>query len=194
MPAAPTANRRPGEASSVAAVNEVRLRELVECHFASVWRFVRRLGVSHGDVDDAMQEVILVIARRLDDIVPGRERAFMMSTAYRVASDMRRARLRRAETDAEDTEAFADPAPGAHDLLEQRQARQLLDQVLDSLELELRAVFVLYELDGLTMAEIAEALELAPGTVASRLRRARQQFEARVARLEKSLRNTGGGS
>jgi RNA polymerase sigma-70 factor (ECF subfamily) len=106
---------------------------------------------------------------------------------------MRRARARRAEVGGDEAEGLPDPAPGAEDLIERRKARELLDRVLDSLEMELRAVFVLYELDGFTMAEIADALELAPGTVASRLRRAREQFETRVARLERSMRARGGG-
>jgi RNA polymerase sigma-70 factor (ECF subfamily) len=94
----------------------------------------------------------------------------------------------------DEAEALPDPTPGADELMERRKAREMLDRVLDSLEIELRAVFVLYELDGFTMAEIADALELAPGTVASRLRRAREQFEARIARLERSLRDPGGVS
>lgn len=190
LTAAPTPTRRSGASAAVPA-SEARLRQMVEENFGSVWRFVRRLGVAEGDVDDAVQEVILVAARRLDDIEAGRERAFMMATAYRVASDMRRARARRGEVGGDEAEALPDPTPGADELMERRKAREMLDRVLDSLELELRAVFVLYELDGFTMAEIAETLELAPGTVASRLRRAREQFEARVARLERSLRDPG---
>lgn len=193
MSAAPSSTRRPG-ATVAAVANEARLRQMVDDNLASVWRFVRRLGVAEADVDDAVQEVILVAARRLDEIEAGSERAFMMATAYRVASDMRRARARRGEVDAAEADALADPTPGADVLLERRNARVLLDQVLDSLQLELRAVFVLYELDGMTMAEIAGALELAPGTVASRLRRAREQFEARVTRLERRLREPGGES
>jgi RNA polymerase sigma-70 factor (ECF subfamily) len=65
-----------------------------------------------------------------------------------------------------------------------------LDRVLAAMPLDLRAVFVLYELDGFTMAEIAENLDLSPGTVASRLRRGREQFDARVERL--SARWNGG--
>jgi RNA polymerase sigma-70 factor, ECF subfamily len=160
---------------------------MVQENLQPVWRFARRLGVAEPDVDDVVQEVILVAARRLDEIDTGSERAFMMSTAYRIASDMRRARARRAEVAADEAASVPDPTPAPDALVEQHKARALLDEVLDSMPLELRAVFVLYELDGLTMAEIADTLTLAAGTVASRLRRARELFESRVAKLERRL-------
>jgi RNA polymerase sigma-70 factor (ECF subfamily) len=170
---------------------EDRLVGLVEAHLPNVWRFVRRLGVPEHDVDDVVQEVILIVARKLDAIATGSERAFMMSTAYRVAADFRRARTRRVEVDVDDAHELADPTPGPDALADQHRARELLDQVLDAMPMDLRAVFVLYELDGFTMAEIAETFELAPGTVASRLRRGRELFEARIGRLEKRLGRGG---
>jgi RNA polymerase sigma-70 factor (ECF subfamily) len=69
-------------------------------------------------------------------------------------------------------------------LAQRRRARELLDEILDAMAFDLRTVFVLYEVEELTMAEIAEALDLPPGTVASRLRRARADFQRRVARLQ----------
>jgi RNA polymerase sigma-70 factor (ECF subfamily) len=66
--------------------------------------------------------------------------------------------------------------------MDRERARDLLDRVLDEMDLDLRVVFVLYELEEMTMADIASSLELAPGTVASRLRRARADFGERVAR------------
>ena len=73
---------------------------------------------------------------------------------------------------AADPEAFA----------QNQQMRALFTQVLEQLALDLRAVFVLYELEDFTMAEIAQTLQLPPGTVASRLRRAREAFEKLAAR------------
>ena len=164
---------------------------MVSAHLPNVWRFVRRLGIAEHDVDDVVQEMIVVVARKLAAIQTGSERAFMMSTAYRIASDHRRAKQRRVEVDLDAAQNLFDPSPGPDRLTEQHSARQVLDEVLEALPLELRAVFVLYELDGLTMAEIAESLELQPGTVASRLRRARELFEERVARLERRLFSRG---
>jgi RNA polymerase sigma-70 factor (ECF subfamily) len=68
-------------------------------------------------------------------------------------------------------------------LLDQKRARELLDQVLETMTPDLRMVFVLYELEELSMIEISSALEIPQGTVASRLRRARADFRDRVRAL-----------
>jgi len=166
----------------VLRVDEARLRSIVEAHFDTLWRFLRRLGVAEGDVDDAVQEVILVLTRKLENIEPGRERSFMLSTAFRVASDARRRVRRRREIDAEPLLALPSSAADPEESLERQRMRELLAHVLEQLSLELRAVFVLYELEDFTMAEIAQSLQLPPGTVASRLRRARETFEELAAR------------
>ncbi|MDX2091773.1 MAG: sigma-70 family RNA polymerase sigma factor [Kofleriaceae bacterium] len=66
-----------------------------------------------------------------------------------------------------------DLAPSPAEVADRQRARAVLDRILDAMDDDLRAVFVLYELEELTMSEIANTLELTPGTVASRLRRAR---------------------
>ena len=171
---------RPSLSSPLAAA---RIRYLVDAHFDFVWRSLRRMGLSGADSDDAAQEVFTVAARRLCDIRPGRERAFLFGTALRVASQQRRRSPARRERLDDRAEAYVDPQPSPEQLLEKRRARQQLDELLDELPLEQRAVFVLYELEQLTAPEIAALLELPLGTVASRLRRARAGFEASVARL-----------
>jgi RNA polymerase sigma-70 factor (ECF subfamily) len=141
------------------------------------------LGVPEGDVDDAVQEVILVLARKLDEVEEGRERSFVLSTAFRVAADMRRKRKRRREVDESSLYALASRAPDPEVSAETQRLTLLFAQVLEQLSLELRAVFVLYELEDFTMAEIAQTLELRPGTVASRLRRGRETFERLAAQV-----------
>lgn len=163
--------------------DDSRLRALFDAHFDFVWRSVRRLGVDAGAADDAAQEVFVVASRRLDDVEPGKERAFLFGTAMRVAADARRARARRPiVADADAVDRAVDTGASMDDLADRERARALLDAILDEMELELRAVFVLYELEELTMSEIASCLDLPPGTVASRLRRAREDWQARVAR------------
>jgi RNA polymerase sigma-70 factor (ECF subfamily) len=68
-------------------------------------------------------------------------------------------------------------------LLQQGRARALLDEILEAMPTELRAPFVLFELEEMTMSEIAQTLEIPPGTVASRLRRAREIFQEQSRRL-----------
>jgi len=161
------------------ALAERRLTALVDAQYDFVWRSVRRLGVRDGDADDAAQHVFLVAARKLDAIREGCERSFLYQTALRVASDYRRSNKRRFEaslTDLPETIETADPALTTDELLDLRRARAFLDSILDQMPIDLRAVFVLHELEQTTMADIASLLSLPSGTVASRLRRARLQF------------------
>ena len=73
-------------------------------------------------------------------------------------------------------------------LLEQKRHRELLDRILDTLTQDLRTAFVLFELEDLSVPEIAEVLEIPTGTVASRLRRAREQFGAALTRAQRRLK------
>jgi RNA polymerase sigma-70 factor (ECF subfamily) len=155
----------------------------------ALWRLLRRLGVSNADADDATQEVYLIVAERRAEILPGKERAFVYGTALRVAHSRLRRRDRSVELDEPST--AADDAPGIEDLLDQHEARRLLDELLEQMPFELRAVFVLFEIEELSTIEIAEALELPRGTAASRLRRAREDFQARVTRFRARLAHRG---
>lgn len=178
--------------TTLAGPSDLRMRGIVDDHYAFLHRSLRRLGVPASRVEDAAQQVLLVIARRLPDVAPAAERAFLFSTALRTAADVRKSLGRRREVhDEAHLAAERDPAPGADERLEDACARRLLDEVLDRLPMDLRAVLVLSDLEELTMAKIAELLAVPPGTVASRLRRARELFvaEARAARL----RLEGGG-
>jgi RNA polymerase sigma-70 factor (ECF subfamily) len=168
----------PGQAA------EPRLEAMVSEHFDSLWRFLRQLGLPESDVDDGVQEVLMVAARRLADIQIGSERAFLMSSAVRVASTLRRARARRRELIDDELFDLADLGPSPEASLDLNRSRRLLDAVLDQLPTPLRAIFVLYELEELTMAEIAALLDLPPGTVASRLRRARARFDKKIRAIE----------
>ena len=169
-----------------------RLTSLFQQHFDLVWRTVRRLGVPPEALDDAAQEVFVVASRRLAAIEPGKERAFLYGTAVRVASDARRSSSRRRLAPQGDQPLDpADTAPAPDELVEQKRARELLDQLVARLPDDTRPVFVLYELEGLTMEEIATCLEVPPGTVASRLRRGREAFHAAVAKLDRDAAREG---
>ena len=181
--------REPGAEAPIEAgtAAKLRLEGMVSEHLDMLWRFMRQLGIPECDVDDGIQEVLMVAARRLTDIEKGRERAFLFSTAVRVACTLRRRRARQRELVVDSLVDFADPRPSPEASLDRARERRLLDAVLDEMPTELRAIFVLYELEELTMAEIAALLQLAPGTVASRLRRARDRFTKKVRALELEL-------
>ncbi|WP_438026596.1 RNA polymerase sigma factor [Sorangium sp. So ce233] len=161
-----------------------RLAALVTEHSAFVWRSLVRLGVPRADAEDAVQQVFLVAARRLGDIECGRESAFLFSTSLRIASRARRTQQRRREVLEDVPCDRVDPAPGPEELVDRARARATVEAILDTMPLDLRAVFVLFELEQMTMTAIAAMLELPAGTVASRLRRAREHFQVAVRRLE----------
>lgn len=159
--------------------------EVYQEHFRFVWRSLRRLGVPESDASDAAQDVFLVVHRRLSDF-EGRSRmtTWLYGICYRVARDRRRlAHVRRRVDDEEILEQKADDGADVAAEAERRQGLALLDALLDDLTLEQRAVFTLFELEGLTGEAIAEALEIPVGTVYSRLRLGREQFRKSLSRL-----------
>jgi RNA polymerase sigma-70 factor (ECF subfamily) len=157
---------------------QARLARMIQNDYRLIWRLLRRLGVPAHTVDDATQQVFLIAAERLDDIRENSERSFAFGTALRVAQSFRR-RLQREALGAEG-DHNASPLPGPEELSDQRRARETLNRLLEDMPVELRAVFILFELEGLTSPEIAELVSLPLGTVASRLRRARERFRELV--------------
>jgi RNA polymerase sigma-70 factor (ECF subfamily) len=155
-----------------------RLRIAFESHYDQIWRLLRRIGVPPSVADDATQQVFLILAERLGDVRDGCERSFLFGTALRIASTLRRTWKREVLTEHVDLETS--PLPGTDELADQRRARSALDAILQQMDSDLRTVFVLYELEQFTSVEIAEILGIPIGTAASRLRRARQQFQALV--------------
>ena len=165
------------------AARETRLAALIEAHGRFLWRNLRRLGVPEASLEDAVQQVLLVAVVRLDDIHSGAEKAFLFRTAVNVAAHVRRKQTRKPERplDDDDVQTLSDPAPAADDLLDRRYARRVLDEILDAMPEHLRVVFVLHELEELSLPVIAEYVGLPIGTATSRLRRAREEFRQLAA-------------
>ncbi len=183
------------ETGARAKEEATRLEGIVRGHYAFLWRSLRRLGVAEREVDDALQRVLAVLARRLGEIAPGAERSFLFQTALRVAAEMRRANARgRLSFDEAAVDRARDGAPLPDEVLERREARAILDEVLDALPLDVRAVFVLFELEQLTTPAIAELLAIPPGTVSSRLRRGREEFQTLAKRLRAQRVFAGGAT
>jgi RNA polymerase sigma-70 factor (ECF subfamily) len=163
---------------------QVRLRGIVDRHYDFIWRAVRYLGVPDAIAEDAVQQVLCVVARRLDAIPPEAEVSFLFATARRVASETRRAARRRPEPGARDVDTLPAPLPTPEELLDERRAHDFLRHVLDSMPVDLRVVFVLFEIEELTLREVATLLDVPIGTVGSRLRRGRESFHGVVRRLQ----------
>ena len=160
-------------------------QQVYDEHFRFVWRSLRRLGVREGDVADAAQDVFLVVHRRLGAFEgKAKMSTWLYGICMRVASDRRRSAFsRRSVGDDGSIERSPDERPSAHAEAERRQGLALLEAILDEMPLEQRAVFTLFELDGMKGEAIAELLEVPLGTVYSRLRLAREVFKRASARV-----------
>ncbi len=167
-----------------AANSSDRLISLVHDHTRAVWRALRRLGVPADLLDDATQEVFIIASRKLYFIDDGAERSFLYGTALRVAANLRRSsQARQHDTLSDNDTSLWQTDPDQEQLVHSKHLRVLLDQILDKMPDDLREVFVLFELEKFTRAELSELLGVPAGTVASRLRRARELFEDACEKL-----------
>jgi RNA polymerase sigma-70 factor, ECF subfamily len=170
-----------------------RMRRFVVEHYDFVWRVLRRLGVPVSVAEDATQDVFIVVDRKARASWPEKEKSYLFAIALRVAAERRRAEHAQPEhLTAEAWAEIQDAAPGPDVTLDDRRARAVVDEILDLLPFEQRVVFVLFELEDMTMQEIAEALAIPSGTVASRLRLGRKAFRQAVRRFE-AHSSAGGG-
>ena len=173
---------------SRASERELRLRALVDRYIDFVARVLRNAGTPEAEVDDDVQRTFIAVSNRLDDVRPEAEKSFLLQTALRMAAHARRTLARRREVHDSDAQLRIQVPVHTEQLLDQKRARELLDQVLETMTPDLRMVFVLYELEELSMIEISSALAIPQGTVASRLRRARADFRERVRALSPAPR------
>lgn len=145
---------------------------------AFVLRSLRRLVVDEA-VDDAFQDVYLVVARRLSEF-EGRSKlsTWVYGIVLRVAADHRRSHARRQRRlSAAGSEPAPEPPETPEQAARQAEGRRLLHRILDAMEDPLREVFVLVELEQVPGPEVAALLELNPNTMHSRLRSARARFD-----------------
>jgi RNA polymerase sigma-70 factor (ECF subfamily) len=163
-------------------------RDVYEQHFLYVWNTLRRLGVAAQDLEDLVQEVFEDVFEKLHTSYDSQRpiRPWLFGVALRIVLNNRKRLGRRREVASEwSSSDHADPVdPGlAADLkIELHQKTELVKMALESLELNRRAVFIMSEIAGHTMPEIAEALSVPLNTAYSRLRLARRDFEEAVRR------------
>lgn len=151
-----------------------------------VWRVLGRLGVASADVADVCQEVFLVVHRRRDDYDGRPVRAWIYGICVRLAADYRKRAFRRHERLALELPEPSMPPPQMR-ALELRRARARLERVLAELDDGMREVFVLYELEELTMSEVARIVECPLQTAYSRLHAARRAVRAAFAEPERGI-------
>ena len=160
-------------------------RQVYDEHFRFVWRSLRRLGVRESDIADNVQEVFVVVHRKLAEFqAQSKMTTWLFAISMRVARDHRKSAPVRREVATEGAVLSEHHDPGANPAgdAERSEQQALLERILDELPEEQRVVFVLFELEELSGLEIAELVDCPIGTVHSRLRLARESFRRSVSR------------
>jgi len=158
-----------------------RLGAIARGHQTRLVRFVRRLGLSSDGAEDVAQSAFLVTWEALARVPAGRERAFLYASALRIACGSRRRAGR--ETLRHDMEREPSPHPFPDEIVRRKQLRERLEALLDAVECPSRTVFVRFELEGLTIPEIAVAMAISPKAAVRRLRRVRRHLREASAQL-----------
>jgi len=175
----PTTLKREPAATKVAP----DFRELFETQFSYVWHALKRLGVAERDLEDLAQQVFLQVHGQLPNFDAKRPmRPWLFSFAYHAASNYRALSRHRVELSIVAPEQ-ACPKAAADEQLITRQELELAELALSRVSLDRRAVLLLHEVEGHSMPEIAESLNIQLNTTYSRLRLARQEYEQAVKRL-----------
>lgn len=147
------------------------IEELFSTYAPFVWRTLRHFGVARSDLDDQTQEVFIIAHRRLPEWDGEQPRAWLYAIARRCAAGYRRRSHRRHERAVEAMPESSDPRAPATRIEMDR-----LNRALDALDEDKRSVFVLYEVEEMTMREVAEAVQITLPTAYARLYAARREL------------------
>jgi RNA polymerase sigma-70 factor (ECF subfamily) len=165
------------------ALGEQEFRRIYREELGYVFNSLRRLGVAAKDAEDLVHDTFVAAWRRRDSFDSTRPvRPWLFGIAFRVASDFRRLARNQREVADEGHDA-ADPGQSPEEDVERAEARAKVLRALESVEIERRAVFILHEIDGQSIPEVAAALEINVNTAYSRLRLARADFEGAIRRM-----------
>jgi RNA polymerase sigma-70 factor (ECF subfamily) len=168
------------------APRRISAESLFRTHAAFVATFVRRLGCFEDQIDDAVQEVFLTAHRRGGfEEGPAKPTTWLAEIALRVVSTLKRtASRKRTVADPDAVERCASSAATPFDTAASRSALARVDRALGALDVDRRAVFILFEIEGESCETIAKGLGVPVGTVHSRLFSARKKFFEAYAKLE----------
>ena len=161
---------------------------LCAAHFEFVWKCARGLGARPDEIDDVAQDVFLVVQRRHGELREQRlARSWIYSITRRVVSTHRRRRRAHDSRAEPDVDSLFSPDESPHALAEHNREVRLLSALLDAMDERKREVFVLSEILEMSGREIAETIGVPMNTVYSRLRAARDEFDAAAQRQRKML-------
>lgn len=170
-------------------VRRTRFLTLYDVWCESVHRWIRALGGPEADREDIAQEVFLVASRRLHAFDGSNPAAWLYRITQRQVRDFRRRTWIKRIFTREHTDAIDalpdDDGSGPARALERKQNQRVLYSLLSKINVERRAAFVLFEVDGLSGEEIAKIQSVTVNTVWKRLHVARKEFLVLVARYER---------
>ena len=157
-----------------------------QAEFTYVWNTLRRLGVRGADQKDVAHDVFVIAYRRFDEYDASRPvRPWLFGIAFRVVAHLRRdEKTKPAASESVSVDDLFSSEPGPEEDLRVQQDRELVVQAMGELDLDKRAVFVMHEIDGCAMPEIARELSIPLNTAYSRLRLARRDFVEAVKRQQ----------
>ena len=182
--------RRVATAVESRRADERDFRSLYDTWFADVARWIRALGASAADHDDLVQEVFVVVYRRLPDFDGENLAGWLYRIAAHQVRDFRRLRWIRHIFGRSVPLSTGVPSNGPTPLmmLETKEKQQLLDRLLSTLNESQRAAFVLFEMDGYTGDEIARIQQVSINTVRARIHRARKKVSALLLKWREGTR------
>ena len=152
-------------------------------HHRFVWRCLRNLGVADHALEDATQEVFVVVHRRLSEYRPeAKLRTWIFAIARRVAGNQRRSHRRQRSDGWPEQLQIASGAADPHEQLAERESAKFVQKFLQSLDTSRREVFMLVMLEEIPVPEVAEMLGIPVNTAYTRLRAARLAFRRALGR------------
>jgi RNA polymerase sigma-70 factor (ECF subfamily) len=177
------ADRRP--IPPIAAYDVPSFQTIYKQYVDFIWSSAGYLGAGSDIIDDVVQDVFIVIHSKLATLQrPEAMRSWIYGIVRRTLSEYRRSRRMRdsvgASLGAEPRSSQTSPL----DIVERRADLELIENLLAKLDGPKREVFVMVEILEMTVPEVVQALEIPMNTAYSRLRLARQTFEAGLARHE----------
>lgn len=166
---------------------QLQTATVYDAYATFVWRSLQRMGVPESDLEDALQEVFIVVHRKLDQY--DAERAKLSTWLFGITLNVaRKHRSRGRLTLGADVEATPCERPSQDAQLQRLQQAERLNVVLGKMRPEHSATFVMFELEDLSCQEIADLTGVPVGTVYSRLHKAREQFKDLVEKSDKAPR------
>jgi RNA polymerase sigma factor (sigma-70 family) len=181
----PLNHNGPPESPGAQPPSALSFDEIYARYFPFVWRCLRGLGVSRGALDDAAQDVFLVVHRQLAGFRgDSSAQTWLYGIARHVAANHQR-RAQRKQAPLEPLVAEPPhPDPGPHERAADAEAAAFVEGFVASLDEKRRDIFILAVLEEMTIPDVAATLSIPVNTAYTRLRAVRAEFERALERRQ----------